>query len=216
VHGSETARCVKPDSSEGGARRRRGATLEQAILAAAFAELSSVGYKAFSVENVALRSRTGKASIYRRWPAKAELVLDALLAELPSPLDVGLAPACDLDDSVTTADALHRIGEIITRILTSPAGAAMRSVKLEAVGDQKLAELIDERFQAPRRAALLGVLERGIARGEVRPDAATPVVADVLPALLMHRILSQEEPITAAEVQDAIELVMLPLVQARS
>ncbi len=173
--------------SEAPAQRRRGATLEQAILAAAFAELCDVGYGAFSVENVAARARTGKASIYRRWPAKAELVLDALIAELPSPCDIGLAPQDRLDDSVTTAQALHLVGETIARIMTSPAGAAMRSVKLEAVGDRRLADLIDERFQAPRREALLGILRRGVARGEVRPDAATPVVADVLPALLLHR-----------------------------
>ena len=195
--------------------RRRGAALEGAILAAAFAELCDVGFAAFSVENVAARARTGKASIYRRWPAKAELVLDALVRELPSPADIGLAPNGHLDDTVTTEQALHRIGETIVRILTSPAGAAMRAVKLEAIGDRDLSDLIDERFQAPRRAALLRVLERGISRGEVRPDAATPVIADVLPAVLMHRILLTSEPITAVEIREAISLVMIPLVSAR-
>ena len=66
-------------------RRRRGAALEDAILAAAYVELATVGYGAFSVEAVAARARTGKASIYRRWPTKQELVLDALLQALPTP-----------------------------------------------------------------------------------------------------------------------------------
>ncbi|WP_375492323.1 TetR/AcrR family transcriptional regulator [uncultured Jatrophihabitans sp.] len=215
---SETARRVKANSPAPGAvavaQRRRGAALERAILAAAFAEVSHVGYAAFSVESVAARARTGKASIYRRWPTKAELVLDALDAELPSPRDIGLGPDCHIDESVTTEQALHRIGETIVRVLSSPAGAAMRAVKLEAVDDLKLADLIDQRFHEPRRAALLGILERGIARGEVRPDAATPVVADVLPAMLVHRMLLTNEPISADEVHNAISLVMIPLVQA--
>lgn len=197
-------------------QRRRGAALEDAILAAAFAELTDAGYAAFSVEGVATRARTGKASIYRRWPTKQELVMDALLAELPEPEDCGLSPAPMLDDSVTTVEALHRVGTAIANILTSPAGSAMRAIKFEAVSDPELAALVDERFQAPRRAAMLGLLERGIARGEVRPDAATQIVADVLPAVLMHRVILQREPIAEADVHEVIERVMIPLVEVRS
>ena len=72
----------------------------------------------------------------------------------------------------------------------------MRAIKCEAVTDPTLAQAIDERFQAPRRAAMLALLQRGVARGEVRPDAATPIVADVLPAVLTHRIVMQREPVT--------------------
>ena len=57
--------------------RRRGATLERAIHEAVFTELADVGYAAFTIESVASRARTGKASIYRRWPTKQDLVLDA-------------------------------------------------------------------------------------------------------------------------------------------
>lgn len=196
-------------------QRRRGAALEHAILAAAFVELTEAGYAAFSVEGVATRARTGKASIYRRWPTKQELVMDALLAELPEPEDCGLSPAPGLDDSVTTVEALHRVGGAIANILASPAGSAMRAIKFETVCDPELAALVDERFQAPRRAALLGLLQRGIARGEVRPDAATQIVADVLPAVLMHRLILQREPITEADVHEVIERVMIPLVCLR-
>src|SRR5579875_815102 len=152
-------------------RRRRGAELEDAILSAAFAELVEVGYTAFSVEGVAARAGTGKASIYRRWPSKQHLVTDTLAAELPSPEQCGMTfdPA-DLGD-MTTADALHMVAENIARVMCSPAGDAMRAIKCEALADPSLAELVDARFQAPRRQALLGLLQRGVARGEVRPEA---------------------------------------------
>ncbi|HEU5267120.1 MAG TPA: TetR-like C-terminal domain-containing protein [Jatrophihabitans sp.] len=195
------------------ASRRRGAALEDAILQAAYEELSESGYTAFSVESVAARARTGKASIYRRWTTKAELVMDALCAALPEADEAGLVP--QLPDSVSTADALRGMAEAITAVLASPAGDAMRAVKCEAATDPSLARLIDDRFQAPRRRAMLALLRRGVERGEVRPDAATPLVADVLPAVLSHRVILQREPITKRTITDIIDQVLLPLIEVR-
>ena len=84
--------------------------------------------------------------------------------------------------------------------MNSPAGDAIRAIKCEAVSDPELAQLIDARFQAPRREALLGILRRGVARGEVRPDAVTPVVADVIPAMITHRIILQREPLAEQDI----------------
>lgn len=194
-------------------RRRRGAVLERAILAAAYAELAEVGYTAFSVETVAARAGTGKASIYRRWPTKQRLVLDAMCVALPTPEQCGIR--CDLASDLTTADALRQLARAISAVLASPAGAAMRAIKCEAVVDPELARAIDERFQAPRRAALLALLERGVARGEVRPDAVSPLVADVLPAVLTHRVIMQREPLTERDLTDVVDAVLLPLIEAR-
>src|SRR5437763_1448410 len=123
-------------------QRKRGAALEDAILEAAYAELSEVGYSAFSVEGVAARARSGKASIYRRWPTKQELVLDTLCARLPTPQECGLE--LQLPDSVTTAEALRMIARKISGILSSPDGQVMRAIKCEAVTDPTLARAIDE------------------------------------------------------------------------
>jgi AcrR family transcriptional regulator len=194
-------------------QRKRGAALEDAILEAAYAELSAVGYAAFSVEGVAARARSGKASIYRRWPTKQELVLDTLCARLPTPQQCGLE--LNLPDSVTTAEALRMIARKISGILASPDGDVMRAIKCEAVTDPTLARAIDERFQAPRRAAMLGLLQRGVARGEVRPDAATPIVADVLPAVLTHRIVMQREPVTERTITAIMDQVLIPLIEPR-
>lgn len=193
--------------------RKRGAALEDAICEAAFDELTEVGYSAFSVEAVAARARTGKASIYRRWPSKVELVLDAMLAKLPT------AQACGIDvewdDTITTRDALLQIANTITGILQSPAGNAMRAIKCEAYSDPELARLIDERFQEPRRQTMLRLLRRGVERGEVRPEAVTPLVADVLPAVLSHRVILQREPVDSRTIAQIMEQVLIPLVEAR-
>ena len=195
------------------AQRKRGAALEDAILAAAFDELTEVGYLGFTVEGVAARARTGKASIYRRWPTKQELVLDTLLGVLPTPAQCGIE--LELPDDVTTVEALGRVAHAIAGILNSPAGNAMRAVKCEAFSDPELARTVDERFQAPRRAALLGLLQRGVERGEVRPEAVTELIADVLPAMIGHRVILMREPITDGDIQAIIDQVLVPLVSAR-
>src|ERR1700744_4285041 len=110
-------------------QRKRGAVLEDAIREAAFAELTEVGYTMFSVEGVAARARTGKASIYRRWPTKQELVLDAPVYALPTAESCGIT--LDIDDSVGTVEALLAIARAIATIITSPAGDAMRAIKCE-------------------------------------------------------------------------------------
>jgi AcrR family transcriptional regulator len=204
VRNAETPRAVL---------RKRGATLEAAILEAAFAEISEVGYIAFTVEGVAARARTGKASIYRRWPTKAELVMDALLTRMPTPEQCGIN--LDIADSVSTVDALYGVARAIATVITSPAGDAMRAIKCEALADPQLARLIDDRFQAPRRAAMIGLLKRGVARGEVRPGADTVLVADVLPAILTHRVIMQREPLTEKHLKDIMEQVFIPLIEVR-
>jgi AcrR family transcriptional regulator len=192
--------------------RRRGAALEDAIREAAFTELTEVGYRAFSVENVAARARTGKASIYRRWPTKQELVLDAVSCGFPTAEQCGLV--IDYDDTTTTAAALRDVARRIAQVMQSPVGAAMRAIKLEAFTDPDLARLVDERFQEPRRVALLDLLRRGVARGEVRPEACTSLVADVLPAMIAHRVLILREPLKASQLEAIMDEVMIPLVQA--
>lgn len=203
-----------PEQLPGSAgHRRRGAVLEEAILGAAYAELTEVGYAGFSVEAVAARAGTGKASIYRRWSTKHRLVLDAMCLALPTAEQCGIQ--CDLGGDISTADALRQLARAISAVLGSPAGDAMRAIKCEAVVDPELARAIDERFQAPRRAALLALLERGVARGEVRPDAVCPLVADVLPAVLTHRVIMQREPLTERDLTEVIDLVLLPLIEIR-
>ncbi|MEO7262767.1 MAG: helix-turn-helix domain-containing protein, partial [Jatrophihabitantaceae bacterium] len=82
---------VSPASSEtsgedSGRQRKRGVALERAIKDATLAELACGGYGSVTIESVAARAQTGKASIYRRWPTKQELVLDALGDLLSGPL----------------------------------------------------------------------------------------------------------------------------------
>ncbi len=209
-----TRTCAgQPSTPPSGQQRRRGPALEGAILESAWAELSNAGYASFSVEAVAARARTGKASIYRRWPTKQALVLDALCTQLPQPADCGIS--LDWPDTVTTREALLQVARIITGLMCSPAGDAMRAIKCEAVVDPELARQIDVQFQTPRREALIELLRRGVRRGEVRPEAACRTVADVIPAVLTYRIVIQREPLGEDDLTTIMEQIFLPLIEAR-
>jgi len=193
--------------------RRRGAGLEVAILDAAYVELSKVGYLALSIEAVAARAMAGKASIYRRWTSKQELVLDALCAGLPTAQQCGLVSGPLLSNDTTTAQALRGIATAIAGILNSPVGDAMRAVKCEA--PTELTRVIDERFQEPGRQAILGLLRRGVERGEVRPEAVCNLVADVIPAVLTYRLIMQREPVTEKDLIEIMDTIINPIVRAR-
>lgn len=123
--------------------RRRGAVLEDAIVEAVFAELSEVGYAAFTIESVAARAQTGKASIYRRWPTKQDLVLTAFCHRFGSPesfIDDTMADA-------TTRDIFVAIGRRIIDVCES-AGEAIRAVACEVTRSRTSRQRSIRRFTA--------------------------------------------------------------------
>jgi AcrR family transcriptional regulator len=187
--------------------RRRGAALERAIHEAVLAELSEIGYAGLTIESVAARARTGKASIYRRWPTKQELVMDTFCASFGETLDL-LDGA--LAGSVTTRDALVHIGQKMAKIV-GEADEAMRAAACEMNRDPKFAAIFEEQVACPKRMVLLGVLQRGVARGEVRPEAATELFAEILPSMITARLIVQNRPIAEAFLVQVVDDVVMPL-----
>src|SRR5947209_1689551 len=96
--GNASGRACAED--DGGRQRKRGAELEQAIRDATIAELACCGYGSLTIESVAARAQTGKASIYRRWPTKQELVFDSVCCLLSGPLLT--VSELELGDEVST------------------------------------------------------------------------------------------------------------------
>ncbi len=191
-------------------QRKRGAELEDAIRAAVLAEIAEHGSSGFSVEGVAARAQTGKASIYRRWPTRADLLLDAFCV-------VGAnrcMPDFTIPDDVTTEQAFRLVAARIAEVLGGGVGALMREVASEAARDPELAAAVQERVHAQGLRQVLGLLERGVRRGEVRPAAATERIAEVLPALMLYRVVWQDRPVTAAELTAIVDEVVLPLIRA--
>jgi AcrR family transcriptional regulator len=192
--------CAPPAST-----RRRGETLERAIFDAVLDQLQAVGYVGLTMEGVATRARTGKAALYRRWPRKEDLVVDALEHALPSP--------SDLPDHGDVRDDLLDLLRRMTAMLNSPAGCALQCLMSETERDESFARLLHERVKEPRKRMFLDLLTRGAARGQVRPAAATQLVAEVGPALVMQRFLADGAPVPDDYVVSVVDDVVMPLLR---
>ncbi|MFJ2193165.1 TetR/AcrR family transcriptional regulator C-terminal ligand-binding domain-containing protein [Kitasatospora sp. NPDC087861] len=202
---AETAAACGPAAAA--PLRRRGEALESAIFEAALQQLTVGGYARLTMEGVAAAAQTGKAALYRRWSSKEELVKDALRACLPP---VGPAP----DTGGLRGDLLEVVARLRAAMLSEP-GAAVRSIMGEL--DQRQAHaflaIVLERVVEPTTALIAEVLARGAARGEVRPGSVTPLVTDVVPALMLYRIKTCGGAPVQLHPADIVDEVLLPIVR---
>jgi AcrR family transcriptional regulator len=194
-------------------QRKRGAELEDAIRSACLAELAEVGYGSLTIESVATRAQTGKASIYRRWPTKQDLVRDSVGCLLAGPL-MRLSERA-LNDSITTRDALLNLLMQVSEILAGPQGDAMRSVMSESLRDRTFASSFECEFYDPRKVALINLLERGVARGEVRADAVDDLVVEMIAGGLIHRVLLRRARTAKADLERIVDSFLMPAISPR-
>ena len=187
----------------GRATRRRGEALLDAIHAAVMEELADVGYPALSIERVAERARTGKASIYRRWPTRLDLVLDAIDHVMPR-LD-------DVPDTGNIRDDLLLVLRRIAAVMGSRNGIAARAC-VDGTDDE-LARAVRERLIPPRKAMMLALLRRAAERGEINAGAITQRIAETGP-MLLHGEMLQRGAITDEAVIEIVDEVLLPLLRA--
>jgi AcrR family transcriptional regulator len=185
--------------SSGSAAPRRGrprdAQAEQAILQATVELLSEVGFNQLSIEAVAARAGVGKPTIYRRWPSKPELVLDAV-ERLAPPF-----PTADTGDPLT--DLRQIVPELIVSLTSSPVARAT----IALAGDAEMTRRLGEQYLWPRRAGIAAILHRAIAAGELRADVDVEMSIDLMLGASVYRWLVTAQPVdadTARRVVDAV------------
>jgi AcrR family transcriptional regulator len=188
-----------------GATRRRGQALEAAILDATLDLLAENGLGALTMEGVAAAAHTGKASVYRRWPSKEDLLVDALDRALP-PLD-------DLPDTGSVREDLLGLLRVLLEAINSRTGCVVQSFMFDNSVDKALVEQVKRRAMEPRQRMLIDALARGRDRGEVRPDAVNPRTAEVGPALIVHQYLMHGPPVPDAFVVQLVDDVLMPLLR---
>ncbi|MFD4953050.1 TetR/AcrR family transcriptional regulator [Streptomyces sp. NPDC058451] len=199
-----TADAPSPVGS--GARiRRRGKALEQAIFDAVIEQLAHVGYAGLTMDSVAATAHTGKATIYRRWSNKAELVVDALDNTLPLPDELPEG------DSVRE-DLIELMREKAT-VLNSPVGRAVQSLLAEIDRDRPFMGIVIDRVVAPRQDVFWRILERGAERGEVREGSISPLVVGIGPAMMVQRFLSDPSPVPDELLVSVVDDLILPLIR---
>jgi len=183
--------------------RRRGPALEAAILEAAFDELTEAGYAGLTMERVAERARTGKASLYRRWPSRTELTLDAVRHAMPD-------PASPPDTGSLRSDVLALLRRSAAA-LAGPAGQALRGLLGDAMADQQRMRALRLRSQGTGVTAMTAIARRAVARDEIEPAAVTPARLEVAHSLLRQRFLFHGAPIADHIIVGIVDDVVVPL-----
>ncbi|TDU75564.1 TetR/AcrR family transcriptional regulator [Streptomyces sp. KS 21] len=188
--------------------RRRGPELERAILDAALEQLSTVGWNALTMEGVAACAHTGKAAVYRRWPSKADLVADVLRTGLP--------PIGGIADHGSIRGDLVRLCVRMREVMESRAGQALRAVLHECdhAHAGRFHDVIRAGLHEPAHRLIMELVQRGIERGDVRPDATGPFVADVIPAMMMYGAKVCGSEWADPDIEEMIDQVMVPLLRA--
>lgn len=180
--------------------RKRSEDSRHAILAATGELIVEAGYSALTIEKIALRSGTGKQTIYRWWPSKADVVMEALAAEaddhVPIPDEGDFAT--DLRSVLRTSFALARV-PLVTQLL--------RVLMAEAQVDPAFAERFRVEFLQRRRRALRVVLDRAETRGELPVGVGPETVADVVFGTLWYRILAVPAPLDDALADELVRLL---------
>ena len=183
--------------------RRRGEQLEKAILEAAFAELGEVGYANLTIERVAARARTGKASVYRRWPSRADLVSDVFHSLLPDPE----APP---DTGTLRGDLLATFRQTAA-FLAGPAGEALRGLLADVLPDAARTAELRRRSNQTSARTLEVIAGRAVARGEIHETSVTPWRLQAGPALLRQQFLFEGPHRLDAAIPAIVDEVLIPL-----
>jgi len=186
-----------------GRGRPRSEEADQAILAATLTMVATHGVTATTIEGVAAEAAVGKTTIYRRWPSKTDLIIAAVsqLAPPGEPPDTG-----SLAGDMAALAQLQRKRMAGTGLLT----IAPR-VLAESMHDPELHQAFRDRVIDPFRALLRLFIERGIERGEIRPDLEVERLVDVLHALPVYLILtSRGDPNSLEQVPWAYLPILAP------
>jgi AcrR family transcriptional regulator len=177
---------------------RRSERARTAILEAALVLSRDPGFQATSVEAIAKRAGVGKQTIYRWWPSKGAVLLEAINERLGTSLEFP-----DTGDIVT--DLRSQITEV-ARALASDAYAPVASLVAAAQTDPALAEAMNESLWGPNVIACRERLKKARQAHQIRLDVDLDDVIEQLYGPLYYRFLLRNKPITDQQVTDIVDL----------
>ncbi|MFD4367094.1 TetR/AcrR family transcriptional regulator [Rhodococcus sp. NPDC058521] len=163
--------------------------------------LAEVGYDRLSMEAVAARVGASRATVYRRWKSKSELVLDAIAALRweEEPPNTGSLRSDLIALGAVYAEQDARRDAIITGIVTAMAH------------DMAIRSAVEETIARPRREAFLAIVSRAQARGEVSVGTDLAFVGQVFPAMTFYQVVAQPNPVDEDFVTRVIDRLIIPL-----
>jgi AcrR family transcriptional regulator len=188
--------------------RRRGAARTEDLLHVTLDLATEVGYARLSIEGVARRAGVGKHTIYRRWPSKGLLLLDALSRVWITDLDYH-------DTGDLRADLREQFLRSTTALSSPPIGPVYRAAIAEALGDPALRDALHERFLATVEQRTLDRIVRAQRAGELAAEADLGYAAEVLSGSLYYRWLLTPRPVDADAIDGLLGMFMAAYGTAR-
>jgi AcrR family transcriptional regulator len=177
---------------------------DPAILNAALAALTENGYDATNMDDIAARAGVGKAAIYRRWSSKAALMTDVLIYWRPD---------LRTDNAPDTGSLAGDIEALIDRAVRNDnmliTNDLVLRVAVEATRDRQLATVLDDLMLLRGRRIMSAVLAQAAARGEISAERDWSLVADVLTAMCLLRVLNGQTA-DADFMRQVIDTLVLP------
>ncbi len=204
IKGARPERPAPSAKRPPGATRRRGATLEHALLEAAWEELQESGYAKLTMERVAERAGTSRAVIYRRWRNRAELAIAAM--RYHQPVLSGAIP----DTGTLRGDVLAVLRRASSRITDTGPNTVIGMLSDLLADEDASVELLHQLTRGGGEI-MTAILDRAAARGEVR-EHISPRVARLPLDLLRHELILTHQPPSQHTLDEIVDEVFLPLV----
>jgi AcrR family transcriptional regulator len=190
--------------------RPRSERARKAILGAAAELLLARGLSEVSMDAVAERAGVSKATIYRWWPTKESLALDALYTEWAA------APSQTRDTGSLRGDLLSMLRPWARLAGSRPYGRVVAALLTEAQTDPVFGAEYRQRFLEPRREQVREIFRRAIERGELPAGTKVEVALDLLYGSMYHRLLNGHAPLNDRFVRDVVDTVLNGVLPGRS
>ncbi len=190
---------MSPSAESGpSAGRPRSEEAHQAILDATLELLAEVGFSALTVEGVAGRAGVGKATIYRRWPSKLPLVVEAF-GRLPS------LEESDTGDLVTDLKVMLR--SYLQLFNSTPLAAVLPSLAGERAHNPELSSLLEPVLKV-RRQPLIAALQRAQKRGDLSAELDLELAADLIVGPIAVRLFFAGGKVSPRIVDPVVDLAL--------
>jgi AcrR family transcriptional regulator len=188
--------------------RPRSEESEESILAATIQLLSDKPLRDISMEEIARKAGVGKATIYKWWPSKAYVALDAFLRKtnrmVPMP-----------DTGSVRKDILEQVRSLMV-FYRSPAGHILGQFVAESQIDKEFASLFRERLLKPRREAAGAIFDRGVDRGEIDQNLNRELVLDMIYGPAIYRMIVGHAPLEDKVADEMVSILFGGLYKRRS
>ena len=181
-------------------KRLRPEEIETMILNTAFEDLLEQGFRAVTVDSISAKTGIAKTSIYRRWPNKAAMVMEAFLFRI--------GPGIEFPRKPSYVESIRLQMLALAKAFRGPFGSMIKALLGEAQFDAELAEAFRTRWITPRREAAKEVIQSAIKNKEIRPDVDLDEALDALYGWLYYRLMIGSGSLSDACVRGIFSAVM--------